>query len=423
MKAATRQSRWLVMVVVCCLAVMLAPGKALSGDLLVDAVYGNHPYHFWWGFLAKDKVTVGVGSEGTFIHRLGFHNVGRTLTLGEQTGSHGQYLMPQLSLGMLWAKNEVIGDEGRGDFEQKSGLHWVKGNLTLANESGSIGNYFLHDGKFSVWGTEHIGRRGVGTFTQKGGTHEANHLVLGGENGGTGTYNYEGGQLQTETIEVKENGTFNVTGVDKQLITTLYGDVTIFKGGTLKAIDAEVTIDGSLTIQEGGLVKSGDFTLIEILLVCVIMGNLNFAPGDGLLFHQDLIFAGLNSSAELADSSIAFGDDAYRAHKLVLPTTYDLEVGTLQIEEGNSLELSEGKIVVKVLEGVEVDFDTHEFKNITGGTGTVLSYDPAQNPQFNGETFGLLGGGTALPIPVPASVLLLGSGLLGLSLLGWRRRQ
>ncbi len=98
-------------------------------------------------------------------------------------------------------------------------------------------------------------------------------------------------------------------------------------------------------------------------------------------------------------------------------------IGDLKIEDGNSLELSQGKIFVKILEGVEFDLATHEFKNITGSAGALLYYDPARNPQLNGETLSLAGGGLAMPTPVPASLLLLGSGLLGLGLLGRRYKQ
>jgi hypothetical protein len=420
MKAATRQAKWLVLVAVCCVAGMLAPGRALSGDLLVDEVYGNHPYHFWWGVLVKDKVTVGVGSEGTLIHRLGFHTVGQTLTLGEQAGSHGQYLIPKLSLGMLWAKNEVIGDEGRGDFEQKSGLHWVKGNLTLACESGSIGNYLLQDGKLSVGGNEHIGPLGVGTFTQKGGLHEVNHLVLGDSGGGTGTYNYEGGQLKAETLEVKEHGTFNINGGD----ATIYGDVTVYNGGTVKTTNSTVVWDKPVTVEFGGSFIS-DPCVNVFRDDLTVRGTLRGCEDDVFCFSQDVTLEG---EVELADSRIEFlPGEGVTEHCLILPAER-LAVDSLYIAAGERVLLkNDGILYARDLEGLDIDYDQGVIRNIVvseEATDVRLIYDINDNPELEGQIFSLAGGDSnVIPTPLPGSVLLLGTGLLGLCLLGWRRKQ
>lgn len=61
------------------------------------------------------------------------------------------------------------------------------------------------------------------------------------------------------------------------------------------------------------------------------------------------------------------------------------------------------------------------------GNGINIYYDPAIDSELRGLTYGLTGGGELTPllapVPVPPSVLLLGSGLLGLGLLGWRRKN
>ena len=59
------------------------------------------------------------------------------------------------------------------------------------------------------------------------------------------------------------------------------------------------------------------------------------------------------------------------------------------------------------------------------GNGLNIYYDPTLpgNAYLGGLTYDLQDGGQLMPTPVPASVLLLGSGLLGLGLLcRWRRR-
>jgi hypothetical protein len=59
------------------------------------------------------------------------------------------------------------------------------------------------------------------------------------------------------------------------------------------------------------------------------------------------------------------------------------------------------------------------------GHGLNIYYDPTLpgNEYLGGLSYTFMDGGRLVATPLPASVLLLGSGLLGLGLLGWRRRK
>jgi hypothetical protein len=47
----------------------------------------------------------------------------------------------------------------------------------------------------------------------------------------------------------------------------------------------------------------------------------------------------------------------------------------------------------------------------------------AGNAYLDGDSYDLTYGGQLIPTPIPGSGLLLGTGLIGLGLLGWRRRS
>jgi hypothetical protein len=91
----------------------------------------------------------------------------------------------------------------------------------------------------------------------------------------------------------------------------------------------------------------------------------------------------------------------------------------------NLLGSSDAALYVGVITGV--DFTGTTATNIFGTTEVLnIYYDPTQtdNAYLGGFTYAFASGsGQLIPTPVPASVLLLGSGLLGLGLLGRRRKS
>jgi hypothetical protein len=106
--------------------------------------------------------------------------------------------------------------------------------------------------------------------------------------------------------------------------------------------------------------------------------------------------------------------------------------GKLTLGGGQKLSLVDGDNVdggalyVGEIDGLV--FGSPIIKNIFSDDGINIYYDPTLNPDLEGLTYALSSTtgeptGYLTATPVPASVLLLGSGLLGLGLLGYRRKQ
>jgi hypothetical protein len=72
-----------------------------------------------------------------------------------------------------------------------------------------------------------------------------------------------------------------------------------------------------------------------------------------------------------------------------------------------------------------MDFTGLIANNIIGNSEVLnIYYDPPLNGYLNDATYTFASGsGKLIPTPLPASVLLLGSGLLGLGFLGRRRKK
>jgi hypothetical protein len=104
---------------------------------------------------------------------------------------------------------------------------------------------------------------------------------------------------------------------------------------------------------------------------------------------------------------------------------------TVHLLDGNTTNIGTAQYV-KVLLGADVNYATRFVNNIFDDAGSPINiyYDPKAlaNLYLLGLDYTFAGGGmliadASVPTPLPPSALLLGSGLFGLGLLGWRRKK
>jgi hypothetical protein len=218
--------------------------------------------------------------------------------------------------------------------------------------------------------------------------------------------------------------------------------------GTIKTTDATVTWDGKFS--NNGIYISDPSTQIFTDLVvgpegCLVgySQDLFVVTGD-LEVHSTQNYQWQTDQATLQFLTVINNTDTEitNVHAFQVPGedrgpdggAHNFRWGTL-IVEGVSVHLLDGNqtnqgsaLYVGHIEGLEIDENTLTVLNIYGPEGLYLYYDPVLNPDLQGLIYSLRGinsqvGGKMMPTPVPASVLLLGTGLLGLGAIGWRRKR
>ena len=387
------------------------------------------------GKLQTVNETIGRKGTGTFTQNGGTHTVSGTLVLGDEFSfSKGTY---NLNQGSLQAGNEVIGSEGTGTFTQAGGTHTanqlILGDLSTGSGTGN-GTYNLKQGSLKVTGNEFIGNFGIGTFNQIGGTHTVTMTLALADNGGSsGTYNLQGGTLSAKNINIFPGGTFNV----KNVTTTVTGDVTNL--GTIKTTNAKVTWNGNFTNNVAYISDPSTQTFNKDLVVGA-GGYLVGGSQDLFVIKNDFINQSANQDQwNTVLSSLQFATGADNIHVFYIDgqgatvvnnfAWYSLNITgqTLRLKDGNGTP--NGDQWLMALTGAK--FTGMTLTNIFNDDPTNvlnLYYDKnlAANAYLHGLNYTITGGAGGMLIahtPVPPSVLLLGSGLLGLGALGWRRRR
>ncbi len=368
--------------------------KAFSNSGLIQLT--NFTANLTGGAIANTGSIGGRGQVGNSISNSGIiEAIGGTLTLGGAVTNNPGGLM-------------TAGDGGK--LLVSAGLNPNAGVINLTGGTFDNNNHALSNaGQISGYGAFRTGGlSNIGAMTLSGGTTTVQGDVT----------NQAPGQL---------------TIAYNQAIFT--GAVTNY--GTVKTTDTTVTWAGSFT-NSGAYFSDPSVNSFSDLTVSP-SGNLVGGAGDLFEVSNDFINQSTQTiSWNTQQAIISFISGADQQHDLYLAGKdmgaasagyahnfawgiLDLTAPSLTLRDGNTEDggaLYLGSILGVLLEGSQV---TNIF-----GNGFNLYYNPnlGDNDYLGGLTYGLKGGGLLMPgnpVPVPPSVVLFLSGLVGLLLLGRRR--
>ena len=350
----------------------VAAGGSITGSLVVDTM-GTSPAAvtlFSGGSLNTDYVLIGNNSTGSFTQSGGsFTANGNGLYLGYFNGSSGTYTLSG-SGSSLSTSNAVIGFVGTGSFTQNGGT-FAAGFVDLADAPGSSGTYNLNGG------TLNTGQVGSGFFN-------------GG--GGTGTFNFNGGTLRANasspnffsgvsTANVQAGGAIiDTQGYNVTVAQNLVSGINTSKPTAVTNAVAPSTDGGLTKLGTGTLTLTGTNSYTGPTSV-----NAGTLAVNGALTGTGMLT--VSSGATLAGTGSAAGNVGIQAGGTLAPG--QAGAGTLTL--GGNLTLSGTATAAFVLSGTAGNTQVDAAGQINLGNQATLSLSVAAGtPLTVDEKFYLL---------------------------------
>ncbi len=350
--------------------------------------------------------TLFLGGGAQFASQTSYTNTGAISLSQGFVGGAGTVLNTGLIEGS-GAVNAPLVNRAGGTIRAAGGLLSLSG-ASFQNQAGA----FLGA---TVDSTLRIDRHlaNDGTINPQGGTIDFGAHTLTNRGTATGYGTYSAGLILNEGRAIFQGGTLNVQGFYlntaghttevRYASATFHGMATNAAGGVFKNTGGQVSFLGGL-YNNGSYVSDPATNWFLDTLTLGDEGTL--AGGEGDVFQVEGDLVSLNPEGLLlSGAALSFG---LGEHDLVLAG--ETAVGWLSVADGGSLEIGGANLYIG---GLDVELD----QLVTAHT---LFYDTGRNPALDGQTYALAGGGWAMPIPEPSSVLLLAMATAGLA---WLRRR
>ncbi|MBM3888015.1 MAG: hypothetical protein FJ388_02690 [Verrucomicrobia bacterium] len=301
---------------------------------------------------------------------------------------------------------------------------------TVANDAGG---FF----EAPAGGTLRIGRsmNNEGTINPQGGTIDlqANTLTNRGILTGYGTYRAAG--IVNEGRAIFQGGNLNVQGAYVNAVgfttevahasASFFGAVTNLSGGVFKNTDSHLIFFSSF-VNNGTYISDPATNTFSSDLILGPDAALVGGAGDTFEFGAGFLNSSTNATVfNLSSATVSFTDGS---HTMLLAGedlgatwsgyTDNFAIGTLELADAALLKLEDGYLD-NLSAALYVDYFNAETNQITSAYN--IYYNSANNPLLRDQTYALIGGGWLIPIPEPATwVLLLLAGAS--ALLSERRR-
>jgi hypothetical protein len=407
-----------------------------------------------------------IGDTGTGKMTLSSssHEIGGDLWVGKFTGSKGDFISSSSSI--LVKGNAIIGGFGPGTFTASSSSITVNGDYTLGQNAS--GTQTISSSSLTVKGNEVIGQNGPATFTSNSSSNSAKTITVAAN--APATYQMSSSSMTATDPAAPNaihiNGPYDgnipsATGGNLLIsgTSTVNGNVT--NDGLVKTTGAKVTWNGVVTNNSAYVSDPGSTqTFSQDLVISstgYLVGTANVTAAkksrDKFVLKEDFVITGVSAAQEsLWDTHNAlldFNKGIDKIHDLSVAGANNGRPGingggpsnvVLDNYAWGSMDITNQTInlidpdgtvgalyVNYFLTGVTTLGTVVTNINNTSGHALRIYYnnDPGFNPGLSGDYTWNSGAGGLFRYhtPLPPSVFLLGSGLLGLGLLGWRRRR